>query len=134
MHFRNFNIKSEYFKKCPSWGKRGQSFAKTGQLICSLRLNQENLSMFFISQVSKVQKFSLTVKITMYWDPHRHLLVLGCRQLWNLFPCPKSQRAFNFPAVIETSYSDRDFSFHRHLGTLLQQKSVTRRVYVLTKI
>jgi hypothetical protein len=79
--------------------------------------------------VNFIQFLSIFSRLAMYCDPHRHLLVLGCRQLRNLFPCPKSQRAFNFPAVIETSYSDRDFLFHRHLGTLLQQKSVTRRVF-----
>ncbi len=31
---------------------------------------------------------------------------------WNLFPCPKYVWAFNFPGIIETCCSDRDFWFH----------------------
>ena len=68
-----------------------------------------------------------------YCEPKQFLLLLGCQQLWNLFPCPKFQRAFNFPALIETSSSERDFLFHRHLQTLLQQKSVTRTVLWISK-
>jgi hypothetical protein len=54
------------------------------------------------------------------------------KEPWNLFPCPKSLWAFSFPGVIETCCSDKDFWFHRHLQTLLQQKSWTCTVCRLT--